>query len=224
MSKYILSFLLVFKIAFAAAQGIVYELDDYVNYANLEKTMAKPATYSNVAGSPFLFDDFVEGSIKLDNGAVYKGPLRYDIYADELEFKTTAGEIYTIENPGAIQFVKLGELNFNYFEEGAFANVKGFFEILVVGDYSLYKKHRIILRDPEAARPYMEAKPATFVRPECSYFMMDADGNFVELKNRKDLIFGGVTENQLSLYIKSKKIKEKDEKDLIRFVEFLNTK
>ncbi len=222
MSKPVIIFyLVVFAINFSLAQYPVLELDDYVNYSHIERTMNRP-TYSNIKGSPFLHENFIEGQIKLDNGRTYQGPLRYDIYSDEIEFKTTDGDIYAVRNPETIQFATLGDVNFNYFEPWEFKDVKGFYQLLVIGNYSLYKKYHVNLKDPEAARPYVEAKPARFEIKDSKYYIMDADGFFTEIKNKKDLVLPGLNANKQESFIKSNKIGHKDEIDLIRFVEFLN--
>ncbi len=212
---------LILNIHFCIAQYPILELDDYVNYSHIERTMNRP-TYSNIKGSPFLHENFIEGQIKLDNGRTYQGPLRYDIYSDEIEFKTTDGDIYAVRNPETIQFATLGDVNFNYFEPGEFKDVKGFYQLLIIGDYFLYKKYLVELKDPEAARPYVEAKPARFEIKDSKYYIMDADGFFTEIKNKKDLVLPGLNANKQESFIKSNKISHKDENDLIEFVNFLN--
>ncbi|WP_167619779.1 hypothetical protein [Maribellus sediminis] len=207
---------------YSFTQNYINELDDYINYANIDRNSSQPATYDNIEGSPFVYKDFVEGELKLNTGKTYKGPLRYDIYADEIEFVTSDKVIYTVKNPEAIQLAILGETKFNYFPPGEFKGVKGYYEVLVIGDYSLYEKYQIALKDPQAARPYVEAKPAKFLRQDSKFFIMDPDANFTEIGNKKDLLSNDLDKDKLEAFVKKNKIKISDREDLKRFVQFLN--
>jgi hypothetical protein len=51
---------------------------------------------------------------------------------------------------------------------------------------------------------------------------MDPDANFREIAGKKDLMLPDRDAAELENFIKSAKIKVKEEKDLIRFTEFLN--
>lgn len=197
-------------------------IDKYMDYARIDKSMAKPATYHDVQGSPFLYKDFISGQLKLNTGTTYKGSLRYDKYADQIEFRTSDGEVYAVKNPETIQLAILGDSKLNYFEPGEFKGVKGYYEVLVIGNYSLYEKYQVILKDPEAARPYVEAKPAKFLDQDSKYFIMDPDGNFTEIVKKKDLLLKGLNQKNLEAFIKENKIKPSKKEDLIKFVEFLN--
>lgn len=197
-------------------------IDKYMDYARIDKSMMKPATYNEVQGSPFLYKDFTSGDLKLNNGTTYKGSLRYDIYADQIEFRTTDGEIYAVKNPESIQLAILDDKKFNYFEPGEFNNVKGYYEVLVIGNYSLYEKYQVVLKDPEAARPYVEAKPAKFIPQDSKFLIMDPDGKFTEINNKKDLLLKSGDQNKIDEFLKEYKIKPSKKEDLIRFVEFLN--
>lgn len=207
---------------YSFTQNYINELDDYINYANIERNSAQPSSYENVQGSPFLNKDFVDGEIKLNIGKTYKGPLRYDIYADEIEFVTSDKVIYTVKNPETIQLVILGDSKFNYFPPGEFKGVKGYYEVLVIGDYSLFEKYQIALKEPQAARPYVEAKPAKFLQQDSKFLIMDPDANFIEINNKKDLLLKDLDQNILEAYLKKNKIKPSDKADLTSFVKFLN--
>ena len=76
------------------AQVHVGGIEEYIDYANITyATAGVNNSYENIAGSPFYFDEFIEGQIKLENGKIYQGPLRYDVYTYQIEFKTSNGKI-----------------------------------------------------------------------------------------------------------------------------------
>ncbi len=221
MLRIILVIILVvsFRVGFAQ---IIPGMDEYIKSAHMDSKVEKPVDYKYVQGSCYLIEHFVGGRITLNTGQTFEGPVRYDIYADQLEFKNPANEIFTVQNPRAIRTVYLDSLKFVYFEPGEFANVKGFYELLVLGNYSLYKKYQILLKNPEAAGPGYYSNAAMFIPEDSKYYIMDPDANFREINDKKDLIVPGKDADALEKFIKAGKIKTKKEKDLIRFTEFLN--
>ena len=200
----------------------VLGLQDYINYEHIDRNMAKTSSYENIKGSPFISKDFADGQIRLNNGKIYKGPLRYDIYADQIEFKTSTGEIYAVLNPETVDTAVIGKNKFKYLAPEENKSVNGFYEMLVEGNFTLFEKHQIILKDPQAARPYVEAKPARFETKESKFVIQDANGKLTEIKNKNDLLLSESNTEKLELFIKKNKIKPSDKNDMIRFVEFLN--
>jgi hypothetical protein len=182
----------------------------------------KPVDYKYVQGSCYLIEDFIDGRIALNTSQTFEAPIRYDIFADQVEFKNEANEIFTIQNPGIIRTVYLDSLKFTWFEPGDFENVKGFYELLVLGNYSLFKKYQILLKNPEEAGPGKSSSAAMFIPLDSKYYFMDTDDNFREITDKKDLLLPGRDVAILEKFIKVNKIKAKEEKDLIRFTGFLN--
>lgn len=222
MSRITISIFLIFSVHFGFSQNAALGLDEYIKYAHVDNNAEKPVLYEYVQGTSYLNDEFVDGQITLDIGKTFEGPIRYDIYADQLEFKNSANEIFIVQNPKAIRMVYLGGSKFNYFESGEYTGAKGFYEIMVIGDYSLYKKYQVFLKNPEAAQPGFQTSVAIFIPRDSKYYIMDPDGNFIEINNKKDLLVSGRDTETLEKFIKDNKIKIKKENDLIRFIEFLN--
>ncbi len=222
MLRIIIAIVFIVSFQFGFTQNAALGLDEYIKYAHADNNGEKPVLYEYVQGSCYLNDTFIDGQITLDIGKTFQGPIRYDIYADQIEFKNSANEIFIVQNPKAIRMVYMDSLKFNYFEPGLFKDVKGFYEILLIGDYSLYKKYQIFLKNPEAAGPGFQTSVAIFIPQDSKYFIMDPDANFMEINNKKDLLIKGRDTGELEKFIKDNKIKPKKEQDLIRFTEFLN--
>ncbi len=222
MLRIIIAIVFIVSFQFGFTQNAALGLDEYIKYAHADNNGEKPVLYEYVQGSCYLNDTFIDGQITLDIGKTFQGPIRYDIYADQIEFKNSANEIFIVQNPKAIRMVYMDSLKFNYFEPGLFKDVKGFYEILLIGDYSLYKKYQIFLKNPEAAGPGFQTSVAIFIPQDSKYFIMDPDANFMEINNKKDLLIKGRDTGKLEKFIKDNKIKPKKEQDLIRFTEFLN--
>jgi hypothetical protein len=204
--------------------NFVLGMKDYINYANINRTNS-PANlpYENIKGSPFLFEDFVNGKVKLKDGKTYEGPLRYDIYADEIEFKTSEGEIYTVINPETIEKISLNEKQFIFIPKSNKSKQGGYFEVLVEGEYLLLTKHGVILKDPVPEKPYVAAKPATFITKDGKYYLQNENSGLVEIKNKEAVTsIDPNKSNDISKFIKENKLKLSDKTDLITLVNFLN--
>jgi hypothetical protein len=214
--------LLIANSHFCFTQEIIPGMDEYIKHAQIDRNVEKPVDYKYVQGSCYLIELFIDGRMILNTGQTFEGPIRYDIYADQIEFKNQANEIFTVQNPGIIRTVFLDSVKFNYFEPGEFENVKGFYELLVLGNYSLYRKYQILLKNPEAAGPGLYSSAAMFIPQDSKYYIMDPDASFTEITNKKDLLMPGRDTDELEKFIKANKIKAKVEKDLIRFTVFLN--
>jgi len=222
MSRITIVILFIANIQFCFAQEIIPGMDEYIKHSHMDRKGEKPVDYKYVQGSCYFNDDFIDGRITLNTGQTFEGPIRYDIFTDQIEFKNEANEIFIVQNPSAIRTVFLDSLKFNYFEPGEFANVKGFYELLVLGNYSLYRKYLILLKNPDAAGPGLSSSPAMFIPLDSKYYIMDPDANFREITNKKDLLIPDRDSEELEKFIKANKIKTKKEEDLIRFTEFLN--
>ena len=208
------------------AQVQIGGLQEYVDYANINKTNASINNpYADFKGSPFLTEDFNEGRIKLKNGKIYEGLLRYDIYADQIEFKTTDDNIYAVKNPETLDKITINSSQFISFSKEGGNSLDGIFEVLTDGEYLLIEKHVVELKDPVAAKPYVEAKPASFSTKKSKYMILNQEGEFIEINNKKDLlILNTQKSNELGNFIKKNKIKASKKEDLIKFTNFLNQK
>jgi len=222
MLKITIVILFIAHVQFCFAQEIIPGINEYIENAHFARNVETPVDYKYVQGSCYFNEDFIDGWITLNTSQTFEGPIRYDIFADQLEFKNPANEILTVQNPGVIRTVYLDSIKFNYFDPEEFANMKGFYELLVLGNYSLYKKYQILLKNPQAAGPGIYSNAAMFIPLDSKYYIMDPDANFREITNKKDLILPDRDVAVLEKFIKNTKIKPKNEKDLIRFTEFLN--
>jgi hypothetical protein len=206
------------------AQVQIGGLQEYVDYANInisDNRVNNP--YAKFKGSPFLTADFNSGQIELKNGKIYEGLLRYDIYADQIEFKTADGNIYAVRNPEVLGKITIHNSQFISFSKVEGNSISGIYEILADGVYLLIEKHKVELKDPVAAKPYVAAKPASFSTKKSKYFILNLEGEFIEINNKKDLLtLRTEKSNEVEKFIKKNKIKTSKKRDLIKFVNFLN--
>ncbi|MEN8117272.1 MAG: hypothetical protein ABFS16_09855 [Bacteroidota bacterium] len=213
----------LFSTNFSIGQVKIGGIDQYMDYSNISKNISGPNNeYSDMKGSPFLNEEFQTGRVKLRNGKIYEGPLRYDIYSDQIEFQTKDGAVYEIMNPETVEKVSIGENTFLYFEKEEDRLLDGIYEELANGKYTLLAKHRVYLKDAVPAKPYIEPKPATFVKKNSDYLVIDSKGEVIIIKNKKDLTALAEDTSDIQSFLKKNKIKVNKEEDLIAVVNYLN--
>lgn len=205
------------------AQVKVLGLDQYIDYANIIKNSdGANNKYSDMKGSPFLNEEFETGKVYLRSGKIYEGPLRYDIYSDQIEFETKEGLVYEIKNPETVEKVTIGTRNFFSFVKEDGKNVTGIYEELVKGKHSLFSKLRVYLKDAVPAKPYVEARPATFIKKKSNYYLSDSTGELNPINTKKELLKLLDNPTEVKTFIKKNKINFNDEQDLISLVNYLN--
>jgi hypothetical protein len=205
-------------------QAYIMGLGEFINYNNINKGFNEVKSYDEIKGSPFLLDNFVVGQVQLKNGKIYKGPLRYDIYAGNIEFKTESGEIYSVLNPEKIKLVILDDHQIVYLGNDSLIKSGSFYEEIITGGYTLLAKYKVILTDPVPAKPYIEPKPAMFVKKDTEYSIYSKNTGLINIKNKNDLSRVDLTRSdEISAFVKKNKIRISDQSSLEEFVKFLNS-
>jgi len=180
--------------------------------------------YENIDGTPFLSDEFLPGDIYMRSGEVYSGDFRYDIYADQVQFK---GEnmIYCIAFPEDIVSVKIGDIILKYLSNADNKKAsEGYLINLTDGYYSLYMKLNKTLNPPVSVKPYQPEEPGKFVDKDEYYFIGIGDTPILRVKGKREVIemFPG-KEKLVKDFIDREGIKTNNRNDLIRLVTFLNS-
>ena len=220
---FLLLAVIVLSVSSVKAQVMIGGIQEYLDYSNINSSDGINNPYSEFKGSPFMVEDFQEGQIKLNDGKIYEGKLRYDVYADQIEFIISDGKIYAVKNLETVKAVTIGSSGFLSLSKEAGNSLDGIYEVLVEGDYLLIEKHLVELKDAKPAQPYIEAKPATFFTKKSKYLILNMDGEFVEIKDKKDLLTMKTKKSdELENYVKKHKVKTSQKKDLIDFTNFLN--
>ena len=100
-------------------------------------------TDPDIEGSPYLNDDFIEGSVYTNSKTQYEGvPLRYNIYSDEIEFRSDNGQVMVLAAPEVLE--KVGDYQFEYIFYQILNNSRrGYFAVLEKGKASLYSRSQI---------------------------------------------------------------------------------
>ena len=184
---------------------------------------------STIKGSPYEEERFQLGkaSNKLnDKPAPYY--LRYNIYNDVIEMK---GSLNDGEIKGLIKSLNIyakilnKEYHFEIYSDDNKKTKKGYFILLAeANNSSLYLKKIKVFKDKQEAKDsFHKDIPATFKDSEKYYYKKDRVLLPLSTKKKDLLKRLSDKENELKIYIKSKKIDLKKEEDLIKLFNYYDS-
>jgi len=194
-------------------------VEKYFFYKSFEPT--KTFTYKDVVGSPYLIDEFIEGTIDLKDTIPVKLPIRYNIFRDEIEYRMN-GLNYVFGNPQSLKSVTLGESVLVYLP---FIEKGGYFEVNEMGKCALFQKRLVKLKPAEEPKAIVGvAVPAEFVRKFDVYYLVLDENKSYKIKNMKSVLIAlNDQQTKIKNYIKQEKIKNVKKNNLIKIVKYYNS-
>ena len=201
----------------------------FANAQYLQDVQGRPImeiSYTDIKGTPFLFDDWVSGIVILGNGETFNNvPLKYNVFDEKLYFKNPKNnEILEFVQP--VKSFKFNELKgAGVFSKGFPAidrfNSETFYDVLFDGKVKLLnKKYKTVLE----VRPYNSATVEKSFVDRNDYYIVK--GNKIErIKNsRKDFldIFSDKSA-QIDAFIKKEKINFKNNDDLVKVFNYFES-
>ncbi len=212
----VLLFILTTQVNFG--QWIEPVLNNFYSYESSQPK--KVDEYKDIEGNPYLDSTFKEGIIYLKDSIAYKLPLRYNIYADQMEYRQKEVS-YIIENPQLFNMVKLDGTIFVYLP---FLDKGGYFELAESGNCSLLQKRLVAYQPAEGPKPVtMIVNPAKFVRQMDIFYIIRNNKDFYKIKYMNSVIEGlKDQEEKIENYIKQEKIKSIKKENLIKIVNYYN--
>ena len=201
------------------------QLNRYIEALNNSgEYFSNTKNYSEIKGSPYLYPEFLEGRIVVKDDKVYAGKLRFNIYADEMEFQQ-ADKIFSFaKNTNIKEFYIDNQLIiFHTYLDGT--QIKnGYLLVLVKGRYSLLVKKTMVFEQQDAPQPYSTPKPDRFVPREDIYFIGSSNNTIQKIASKKYLIKAfPYLEDILTMY-PERKINFRNQNDLIKLVNYINSK
>ena len=193
----------------------------YDEFVNRQAVKGEMESYE---GSPYMDEEFTEASITSSENEVFeKVPLRYNIYNDIFEVQMEDA-VYKLRRGGIVSEVSLPGHSFIYSPYDYLSSEEeGYLELLAKGNYTLYKKYRVIFKKAEPAQPFMDAKPAMFQKRDALFFIAQDNDQPVFIKNKRSLEdIAGEKGKALKEFIKDTRLKIRNEEDIIKAVKFLN--
>lgn len=232
MRNYFLTFIFILgMISFSFAQiTISYELKTSMEFYQANKFLKGEGknvlTEKEIKGSPYLNDEFVNGSIFTVQKLKYVDiPLRYNIYNDDLEFKTPANEVQALATPEIVEKAVFGTTQLVYLPFLQANKIKkGFFVVLEEGKASLYTKPGVLFQEAAKPGPFKEAEPPTFVKRADEYYIKIGTEHAILIKSKKNLVTA-FPDNQekIERFIDMNKIKTNKSESLKEVVAYYNS-
>jgi hypothetical protein len=199
------------------------ELQDFTTRANQYNSQ-------NTTGSPYLNEEFESGSLINENAVVASNVyLRYNAVHDEFQIKQSPNErddrVQAIIKAPEV-YVKIGDDIFTYVTPGD--GVGGYYNILFEGKkINLYKKYSKKFVEGQKSVNMMTGNVPNRLVNESAYYIVNNKGEFTELpnsRNRKFQAIAGDKRNDLRKYAGANNLNINREEDLIRLVEYYNSK
>lgn len=193
----ILSIILFFQLqAYGQALGAL-EKEQKLDAISTLENQAEGFDYAGVEGSPFLYDDWVEGEIVLEDSTVYDEiPLRYDVYHNALIAKRGDGAMivdkdkirgFTLGKPGISNFAHF--LKASYLEDFQRVPADQFVQVFYDGPSALYAINRKSVVKANQKRGNSAEKPDDDLSStEIEYYLRAPEGDFVKVKPEKKFI------------------------------------
>jgi len=212
-----------------AQQGISYSggTSTKMDYAFLS---LKNDNDMGVKGSKYLSDNFIRATISDFEEKVFA--VRYDIFNDQMEFQGGNNQIYIMNKEEKTRKITFLDSNYTYsifdYKSDEGSTRSGYFTALSAsGNFKLLKKNKVIFIEEKAsATGYDPPKPAMYKKTKDRYYISIGDAPAVLIdtnKKRFVTLFKGQEKDALS-FIKKNKIKLSNDADLIKFVNYLNSK
>lgn len=202
-------------------------LNDF--YKEYRASQLSKGTYERndaVAGTPYDQPEFTDGKIVTTSNQVYTGvPLRYNVYADEMEFTAEDGVVMAMAHPEIIRSIEIGDTAYIYAPYAAGNRIlRGFFRIHEAGQVALLVKPKIVLRQAEPAQPYKEAQPPTYLKMGDEYFLKTGQGAATKVGGKKEVMQIMKDKSpEIENWLKRNKIKFNREEDLKQLVAYYNS-
>lgn len=230
MKKAIFSIIILLLFAFNSIAQVDYRISSALDLFRANKMatgdFSKTIAEENIDGSPYLNDDFINGTIYTTSKVQYVDiPLRFNIFNDAIEFRTNDDKVMAMATPEIIERVTFGEYEMVYAPYAVQKKMKrGFFKVILNGNISLYARPEILYQQPEEPGAYKEAKPARFVSKPDSYFLRNGLNEAIKVDKKNEVIdFFPEHKNEVAAFIKKNKIKTNKEADLKELVEYYNS-
>lgn len=207
------------------AQDYVLNVEDFLLYQRNNQILdhTRLGSYYQVQGNPYLNDGFQDGEIKTKDNITYRGPLRFDMYSNEVQYRVKS-IIYAIVNPEVIDRIKLGDISLIYSKLDYTKKEKGFyFELIIDGDCQLLARKSMNLLPAIPPKAYHDPKPAQFSQGKDKYYLKKNDRTPIKIKTKKHLLeILSNKEKEIEQFLKLEKLSLSNREDLIKLVEYYN--
>jgi hypothetical protein len=195
---------------------------------NNEGRVVTTKDYTDIDGSPYLYDNWLPGTVKLSNGQTYKDVmLKYDLLKDEVLFKGKDDEMLAFVQPVTeftIAKTEIGNVIL-HFKKGFTGltdyTANAYFEVLADGGTQLLKK---LTKTITESQQFNSATKTRNFADKITYYIVKSS-KITWVKNDKKAILAALANKQpqLEAYLKTNKVDFKNDDDLGRLVTYYNS-
>ena len=207
--------------------NVIPTMDYFRMIEMTEKDLTIILSELDIIGSPYLEEKFSNGIIyTTSKQKIIDIPVRYNIYSDNIEFKTPEDKILAISNPETLELIDFGKYKMGYV---SYANKKRiastFFKILEEGKATLYAKPEVYFQEEVKGDGIRPSRGAEFIPKPDVYYIAINNKPAVKIESKKDLVtIMSDHHEKILLFLKENKVKNimKDDQ-LRRIVNYYNS-
>ncbi|AZA81917.1 hypothetical protein C1637_04920 [Chryseobacterium lactis] len=182
----------------------------------------KSLTYDEIAGTPYYGKGYNPAKF---SGTEETALVRYNAFTDEVEVQKD-DKTFVLPKNGTFNKITFTNSKEIIVKLDTGDDLSGYFFEIVDGKYGLYKKIRTKFIDAApAANSYATDRPASFKSLDPVYYIKTPNGFVKNTKATKDIIKGlPERKNELETYFNANKTRLDKQEDLIKLINFLNSK
>lgn len=200
-----------------------------------EEILAKRTGINEFTGSPYVSDIFSLANVYYEDELMDRLYYRYNALNEEVEVKKSNESNETTKRLMADKAIFIAtngnneqKMSFKTFIDSKKNTVNGYLTILLEGkDYDLYRRVRVKFTEGQKAQnSFVAATPNRFSQFTEYYYQKEGVNKIEELKQTNSgllKILPSVLKSKMKHYLKENKLNIKEEQDLIKAFEFVNT-
>lgn len=184
-----------------------------------------PVKYSEINGSPFLFDKWIHGSATISKGYYDNLELKLDSYTSTLLFKKEE-ETYEFQD-NILSFVlkpiPTDSTSYLYFKKGVSGQnltSNQYVQVLVDGKVSLYKSQAKSMAEVSQIN---KGIVQSFTKTDRYYIFKNNTSYMVRLNKSEVLPLLIEKQEQIGAFIDKEKLSLKKEADLVKLIQYYNS-
>ena len=209
------------------AQDYIFDMKQILEHFQMEniREALRNKAYYEADGTPYLYEEGAqEGEIKIKGRGIYRGYLRYDMYADQVQFLVN-GRYHYIGNPEIIEYITIGDYTLVYALTKPKKAKGGYFELVQDGDCRLLAKKEADLLPAVPAKAYSDPKPASFSHKKDKFYMQLGTNSVPQrISNKKSVLqlLSG-KEPELEQYFENENPSVSNRDDLVKLIDYYNS-
>ena len=190
--------------------NVIPIMDSFRILEMTEKDINMTLSEVDIEGTPYLDDEFIKGTVyTTSKQKIIDIPVRYNIYNDNLEFKSPEAKILAVSKPETLELIDFGKYKMKHTSYIDTKQTRYSFLILQEeGKATLFAKPEVFFQEGVKGDGIRPSKAAEFIRKPDSYYISIDNKPAAKIDNKKDLI-NVLSEHQeeISEFLKQNKVK-----------------